>query len=103
AYVTADFQAQESPKSVEVVDRSAGRAGVLTVLALLSVPGLLIWNQFLQVPAGVRELRSVAGLVAILVLALLLFAKQYVLAGRLSESLAISESTVSELSKLREQ
>jgi diguanylate cyclase (GGDEF)-like protein len=103
AFVAADFEPQESPKSVEVLSRSDGRAGVLTVLALLSVPGLLIWNQFSHVPAGVRELRSVAGLVAIIVLALLLFAKQYVLAGRLSESLENSESTVSELSKLREQ
>jgi diguanylate cyclase (GGDEF)-like protein len=103
AYVAGTFKPGEAGVEQPTVVRSDGRVSWLTLLALLSVPGLLIWNQFSAVPAGVRELRTVEGLIAILVLALLLFAKQYVLAGRLSESLEVSEANVSELSTLREQ
>ncbi len=103
AYVAASFRPKQYPKEAETVDRSDRRVSWLTVVALLSVPCLLIWNNYSQVPANVRGFRSVAGLAAIIVLALLLFAKQHVLALGLSESLEISESNVSELSLLREQ
>ena len=50
-----------------------------------------------------QRFRSIAGLATIVVLSLLVFAKQYVLTGRLAESLAVSEWNVSELLQLREQ
>lgn len=103
AYVAASFRLKEYPRESEAPDRSDRRVSWLTVVALLSVPCLLIWNSFSRVPEGVRDFRAVAGLVAIIVLALLLFAKQHVLAEGLSQSLEISEANVSELSKLREQ
>ncbi len=103
AYVAASFRPKEYPRETEALDPSDRRVSWLTILALLSVPCLLIWNSFSPVPESVRGFRAVAGLIAIIVLALLLFAKQHVLAEGLSLSLEISESNVSELSKLREQ
>ena len=103
AYIAASFRPNKYPREDEALDRNERRVSWLTVVALLSVPCLLIWNNFSQVPGGVRSFRNIAGLVAIIVLAVLLFAKQHVLADGLSESLEISETNVSELSKLREQ
>jgi diguanylate cyclase (GGDEF)-like protein len=102
-YVAASFRASQPARVSGILHRSDRRVAWFTVVALLSVPCLLIWNNFSGVPVGVRDFRSVAGLAAIVILALLLFAKQYVLSERLSESLEISELNVSELSKLREQ
>ena len=104
AYTAAIFQPPvASEESVAVIPRKDRREGWLTLAALVSVPCLLIWNNLSSSPEAVRNFRSIAGLGAIVVLALLLFAKQYVLAGRLAESLALSEDNVSELMELREQ
>ena len=103
AYLAASFRLKPSFAVSDLPERSNNRVGWLTLVALLSVPCLLIWNDVSLVPESVREFRSIAGLTAVVALALLLFAKQYVLAGRLSESLEISQENVSELSKLREQ
>jgi diguanylate cyclase (GGDEF)-like protein len=103
AFVAADFRADDSADLQESTPRNHGREGWLTFLALLSVPCLLVLNALSDVPSSVQRFRSIAGLGAIVVLSLLVFAKQYVLAGRLAESLAISEWNVSELLQLREQ
>jgi diguanylate cyclase (GGDEF)-like protein len=103
AYIGFTFRPRKYASEQIVVDPNERRVSWLTVLALLSVPCLLVWNNLSNIPANVREFRSIAGLVAIIVLSLLLFAKQHVLAERLSESLERSESNVSELSQLREQ
>jgi diguanylate cyclase (GGDEF)-like protein len=103
AYVAASFRAPAVAADNDAPVRSDGRVGWLTLVALLSVPCLLLWNMHSGVPTAVREFRTLAGLIAVIMLALLLFAKQYVLSGRLSESLAVSEYNVSELLQLREQ
>lgn len=103
AYFGFAFRPKKYPAEQIVVEPNERRVSWLTVMALLSVPCLLIWNNFSDIPPGVREFRCVAGLIAIIVLSLLLFAKQHVLAEGLSESLERSESNVSELSQLREQ
>jgi diguanylate cyclase (GGDEF)-like protein len=103
AYVAASFRPPVLSVGTDAPVRSDGRVGWFTLLALLSVPCLLLWNIYSNVPTGVREFRTLAGLIAIIILGLLLFAKQYVLSGRLSESLAVSEYNVSELLQLREQ
>jgi diguanylate cyclase (GGDEF)-like protein len=103
AYVAAGFPASDSVSEEPAAPRNHGREGWLTLLALLSVPCLLIWNSTYAGAEKVQRFRSVAGLSAIIILALLVFAKQYVLAGRLAESLSVSEWNVSELLKLREQ
>ena len=103
AFVAADFRMPEAGSVPDAPMRSDGRVSWLTLLALLSVPCLLLWNTISPVPANVREFRTVAGLTAIVLLAIQLFAKQHILSGRLSESLAVSEYNVAELLQLREQ
>lgn len=102
-FVAAEFRAPEASSVPDAPMRSDGRVSWLTLLALLSVPCLLLWNTVSPVPANVREFRMFAGLAAIVLLAIQLFAKQHVLSGRLSESLAVSEYNVAELLQLREQ
>ena len=103
AYIAASFPPEPGGLESEVPIRSDGRIGWVTLVALLSVPCLLVWNNFSGVPEGVRDFRLVAGLAASAMLALMLFAKQYVLAGKLSEALTLSEYNVAELMQLREQ
>lgn len=103
AYVAASFRAPRAGYGSETQNESGRRVHGLTVVALLSVPFVLVWNTFSIVPSAVRDFRTTAGLAAMVVLALLLFAKQYVLTGRLSEALALAEYNVYELLQLREQ
>ncbi|HLH08633.1 MAG TPA: diguanylate cyclase [Terriglobales bacterium] len=75
----------------------------LAICAMLSVPVMAIWSMnFGHAPVTIREFRVLVSFIAVVALAILLFANQQILSKKLRNSLATVRESFFELARTRE-
>ena len=104
----ASLEPRLAPNSESQVteDEDAQRANWisrLAICAMISVPVMAIWSlEYSHAPGPVRNFRILVSFIAVVALAILLFANQQILSSKLRNSLATVRESFFELARTRE-
>ena len=102
AYITATFSPPENAPASNEKDIDSNLMTWVSISGLMSVPLAMGWNVSSTAPASVRDFRFLVGVAAIILLALMLFAQQFILSQERLRSLNTAQESLAALAKARE-
>ncbi len=101
AYSAATFTPPEAKTPLPIKSIGINRATWLSVVGIASIPILIGWNIWSTEPSSVRDLRFLAGAIASMVLALMLFSQQLILTKDRASALTAANDSLAELERVQ--